>query len=73
MNFGLGTDRGVYVTQLWKYAAGSGAMSLDTTGVKWSLFGTGLPNTLISDLVISPSRMMTAATYGRGVYQLQLP
>lgn len=67
-----GTDRGVYATQLWREFA-SGALSVDTTGVRWRLFGNGLPNTLISDLAISPLSVLTAATYGRGAFRLLLP
>lgn len=67
-----GTDRGVYATQLWRELA-TGALSLDATGVRWRLFGNGLPNTLVADLAISPPSVLTAATYGRGAFRLQLP
>jgi hypothetical protein len=55
----LGTDRGVYASGLER--------SL------WRPFGEGLPNTLVSDLEITPTGVMTAALYGRGAYQLRLP
>lgn len=54
----VGTDRGVYAT------------TLQARG--WWALGTGLPDSLVSDLEISPTRVMTAAVYGRGAYQLQL-
>lgn len=55
-----GTDRGVFVA------------SLPTPN--WQRFATGLPNTLVDDLrVVYPSAVMTAATYGRGAFQVTLP
>ena len=45
----------------------------DTTGVRWQTFGNDLPNTLVADLAISPLSVLTAATYGRGAFRLQLP
>ena len=68
----VGTDRGVYVTQLWPRAA-DGALSLDTAGLRWQRFGEGLPNTLVADLTISPPSILTAATYGRGAFRVLLP
>ena len=67
-----GSDRGVFALQLPPRAAG-GALSLDTAGAHWQRFGTGLPNTLVSDLAISPQAILTAATYGRGAFRVQLP
>jgi hypothetical protein len=55
----LGTDRGVFRSQRNK--------------PKWQPFGHGLPSTLVSDLHITPPALMTAATYGRGVFQVELP
>ena len=55
----LGTDRGVYASKL--------------VGGEWRPFGTGLPNTLVSDLAITPPGVVTAALYGRGAFQLRLP
>jgi len=55
----LGTDAGVYIST--------------NGGTSWSLFGTGLPNTLVSDLQISTAgNFLDAATYGRGVWQVPL-
>lgn len=66
----LGTDRSVFSTTLRR-----GRMSeLNVNHVSWRRFRTGLPQTLISDLAISPTqRLMTAAAYGRGVFQVLLP
>ena len=66
----LGTDRSVFSTTLRR-----GRMSeLNVNHVNWRRFRTGLPQTLISELAISPTqRLMTAAAYGRGVFQVLLP
>jgi hypothetical protein len=47
----VGTDRGVFRARF------------ATPG--WQRFGTNLPNTLVSDLRLTPG-MLTAATHGRG-------
>jgi photosystem II stability/assembly factor-like uncharacterized protein len=67
----LGTDRSVFSTSL-QQGSNSG---LNADHITWSRFGKGLPQTLISELGISPEGLMTAAAYGRGVFrvQLQLP
>jgi photosystem II stability/assembly factor-like uncharacterized protein len=65
----LGTDRSVFNSRL-RSGSNSG---LNVDHVTWSRFGKGLPQTLISDLGISPAGVMTAAAYGRGVFKLQLP
>jgi photosystem II stability/assembly factor-like uncharacterized protein len=55
----IGTDRGVY-----------GRMP---TGQLWTLYGTGLPNTMIMDLdVAETSGWLRAGTYGRGVWEIDL-
>lgn len=45
-------------------------------GASWQRFGVGLPTVPVTDLVISPNAgpagSMVAATYGRGVWELQL-
>lgn len=43
----------------------------NTNPTVWTLYNTGLPNTPISDMEISPASptKIRAATYGRGVYQ----
>ncbi len=66
----LGTDRSVFNTRLRR-----GRMSgLNVNHITWRRFRKGLPQTLISDLVISPTqRLMTAAAYGRGIFQVLLP
>ena len=54
-----GTDRGVF-------------FSTDL-GTNWALFGQGLPRTPVRGLQILPRyRMLVAATFGRGVYQIPL-
>jgi hypothetical protein len=66
----LGTDRSVYEARLNRTDSG---LTVDLPRTKWSRFGKGLPNTLVSDLNISTSGVMTAGLYGRGVFQIQLP
>jgi len=46
----------------------------DNSGTNWTLYNSGLPNTPISDLEISPASptKLRAATYGRGVYEVDL-
>ena len=56
----LGTDRGVY------------ECTASCNGT-WQAYGTGLPNTLIDDLRIAPPGTMSAAAYGRGIYQVSVP
>ena len=54
------TDLGVYWTQ--------------DGGKSWSLFGAGLPNVSVRGLYVSPEgRFMRIATYGRGVWEVDLP
>ena len=41
-------------------------------GSSWSLFGAGLPTVQVSSIAISPvSHKLRAATYGRGVWEIQ--
>ena len=55
----MGTDLGVY-------------RSVDG-GTTWELFGNGLPNVAVTDLLLnSKSRVLVAATCGRSMYQLRL-
>ena len=43
-------------------------------GANWSLFGAGLPNVSVRGLYVSPEgRFMRVATYGRGVWEIDLP
>ena len=46
----------------------------DNASVNWTLYNAGLPNTVIADLEISPAApgLLRAATYGRGVYQVDV-
>ena len=54
------TDIGVYWTQ--------------DGGANWRLFGAGLPNVSVRGLYVSPEgRFMRVATYGRGVWEIDLP
>lgn len=41
-------------------------------GSSWSLLGAGLPNVWVKGLYISPSGKLQAASYGRGVWEIQL-
>lgn len=55
-----GTDFGVYI-------------SIDG-GISWSRFGGNLPLVAVRDLYVSPDgSLLRAATYGRGVWELQAP
>src|SRR5262249_38939067 len=55
-----GTDAGVY-------------RSTDQ-GLNWSSFGTGLPSLEVTDIQIFPDgTAMRVSTYGRGVWEIQLP
>ena len=63
----IGTDVGC-----WKGIAKENTSTLlfDFT---WSLFSQGLPESAITDLVIhGPSRLLRAATHGRGVWEIPL-
>ncbi len=53
-----GTDRGVYLAPL--------------SGGSWQIYGTGLPNTLVSDLRIDPAGTLTAGTLGHGAFQVSV-
>jgi hypothetical protein len=46
----------------------------DNVAASWTLYSTGLPNTVVSDMEISPATptKLMAATYGRGVYMVDL-
>ncbi|MDX2173359.1 MAG: T9SS type A sorting domain-containing protein [Bacteroidota bacterium] len=46
----------------------------DNLSTTWTLYNTGLPNTPISELEISPAAVgkLRAATYGRGVYEVDV-
>ena len=56
-----GTDVGVYTLP-------------SVPGATWSRLSDGLPNVVVFDLLVhGPSGRLAAATYGRGVYTLELP
>jgi hypothetical protein len=43
-------------------------------GVSWNPYGTGLPRSAVFDLAIqSPSRILRAATHGRGMWETSIP
>src|SRR5665213_3973474 len=52
-----------------------GAYYIDSLSNTWTLYNTGLPNTPISDLKISPAApaKLIASTFGRGVYEVDVP
>lgn len=57
----LATDRGVFAN------TGPGSEA-------WLPYGDGLPHTTVWDLeLLSGARILTAGTFGRGVFQIQLP
>ncbi len=46
----------------------------DATNVSWQYYGTGLPNTSVTDIELhQTSRKMYVSTYGRGFYSIDLP
>ncbi len=51
-----------------------GVYYMDNTMSSWTLYNTGLPNVEISQLKISPAAptKLRAATYGRGVYEVDI-
>lgn len=56
----IGTDGGVFITR--------------NAGISWEIYGNGLPKAPVLDLNIhAPSRMLTAATFGRSMYTIPLP
>ena len=60
----VGNDDGV-----WQLPAAATA-----TTFSWSRFGAGMPAVRVTDLVVNQTlNTLTAATYGRGMYQLFLP
>ena len=57
--FYIGTDVGVYRTI--------------NGGTSWALFNNGMPNVAIFDLKLhQPTRLLRAATHGRGIWEFQL-
>ncbi|MGB6687889.1 MAG: choice-of-anchor D domain-containing protein [Terracidiphilus sp.] len=62
----IGTDVGVFSTRA---VAGCSTAGVDC----WTAFGTGLPEAPVTQLLAAPatasSHVLTAATYGRGVWQ----
>ncbi len=52
----------------------AGVMALDNTSTQWTAYDIDLPNINVRDLEINPNdNIMTAATYGRGVWQTGIP
>ncbi|MBX3096248.1 MAG: hypothetical protein KF812_05245 [Fimbriimonadaceae bacterium] len=59
----------------WYIGTDVGCWMTDTAGASWIDITTpwGLPRTQVSEMVMSPfSRTITAGTFGRGIWQLQL-
>jgi len=65
----LATDVGVYFTA-------QAASCTNLASVCWSVFGTGLPEAPVEELSASPvtmsAQVLTAGTYGRGIWQTPL-
>jgi centrosomal CEP192-like protein/HYDIN/CFA65/VesB family protein/ASPM-SPD-2-Hydin domain-containing protein len=65
----LATDAGVYFTT-------QVSTCMNLSSACWSVFGTGLPDAPVVELSASPatgpSQVLTAGTYGRGVWQTAL-
>jgi photosystem II stability/assembly factor-like uncharacterized protein len=56
----VGTDGGVFIS--------------NNGGTTWEIFGSGLPKVPILDLNLhAPTRMLTAASFGRSMYKISLP
>jgi hypothetical protein len=65
---GRNTDNPIYV------GTSLGVYRLDDTLTEWEDYFTGFPNTAVGDLEISlDNEMITAATYGRGIWQSPIP
>ena len=65
---GRNTDNPIYV------GTNLGVYRLDDSLTEWESFLEGLPNTAVSDLEISlDDELITASTYGRGVWQSPIP
>ena len=66
----VATDVGVYATR----AIGTCGAATGAGATCWSAYGTGLPMAPVTTLVGTPStatsQMLTAGTYGRGVWQI---
>jgi len=63
-------------TTTWWVAMDVGVFRSSDSGVTWTNAGAayGLPNVIVSDLVIVPgTRYINAGTYGRGIWRLYLP
>ena len=59
----IGMENGVFRTRDWTQKG----------GVVWEPFSSGLPNTAVYDLKIhGPTRLLRAATHGRGLWERQL-
>jgi hypothetical protein len=53
--------------------AANGVYSSTNNGVGWAHFQTGLPNADVTDLELLPQKdILAAATYGRGVFEIQV-
>lgn len=56
----IGTDGGVFYTR--------------NAGVTWEIYGSGLPKITVFDMYLhAPTRMLTAATFGRSMFKIPLP
>ncbi|MEJ1224117.1 thrombospondin type 3 repeat-containing protein [Sediminicola sp. 1XM1-17] len=65
---GRNTDNPIYL------GTSLGVYRLDDTLTEWEDYFTGLPSTAVSDLDISlDDEVITASTYGRGVWQSPIP
>ncbi|MDB5307092.1 MAG: hypothetical protein JWO38_1294 [Gemmataceae bacterium] len=64
----IGTENGV-----WRLPHASTTVSGSVIPIAWSRFGAGMPAVKVTDLVLNQTlNTLTAATYGRGAYQLFL-
>lgn len=65
----VATDAGVYATRAISSCAQAGSSC-------WSAYGTDLPDAPVTQLTVTPltasSHLLTAATYGRGIWQIPL-
>ena len=69
----VGTDQGVFVQQ--KRSGGIGLVNAigQARRVSWSILGRGLPKTAVYDLTLAADGALLAATFGRGIWRINLP
>jgi titin len=63
-----------FMTPVLYAATARGVYRSLNQGKTWSVFGTGMPNVVVTDLQLVPGLdLLGAATYGRGVFEIVAP